>query len=85
MSAPLKLPRRVPTLVDRAIRAGWEVELSRPDDETVDLVLREAGGRRYVFDLTWERDGKSWRGPRSQNVESVFEYINRTEKEQDHG
>lgn len=83
MSTPLAVPRRVPSLVDRAVRAGWEVSLTRHDDLSVDLILRETTGLKYSFDLSWDHDGTAWRAPRTQSIESVIEYITRTEKEKE--
>lgn len=75
-------PRRVPAIVARALRLGWEVSLSRPKADAVDLYLRETAGREYTFSLQWSRRADSWEAPRAQNVETVVEYITRAELEQ---
>lgn len=77
----MNVPRRVPPIVDRAIRLGWEVSLSRPTDQEVDLYLRQPDGLGYAFSLRWTRQGDRWSSPRAQNIETVTEYLTRMETE----
>lgn len=77
----LPYPVRVPGFVNRAVRLGWEVVLSRPEPDEVDLYIKEIGGPEYAFHLRWRVEGISWKSPRDQNVETLAEYLTRRENE----
>ena len=77
----LPYPVRVPGFVNRAVRLGWEVVLSRPKPDEVDLYIKEIGGPEYAFRLRWSFGNDSWGSPRDQNVETLAEYLTRRENE----
>ena len=77
----LPVPYRVPGFVTRAARLGWEVSLSRPEPDEVDLYVKEIGGPEYAFHMRWRVEGGSWKSPRDQNVETLAEYLTRRENE----
>lgn len=77
----LPYPVRVPGFVNRAVRLGWEVALSRPEPDEVDLYIKEIGGLEYAFRLRWSFGNDSWESPRDQNVETLAEYLTRRENE----
>lgn len=77
----LPYPVRVPGFINRAVRLGWEVTLSRPEPDEVDLYIKETGGPEYAFHLRWGVEGISWKSPRDQNVGTLAEYLTRRENE----
>ena len=76
-------PAPVAPLVRRAIKLGWEIQLTKLTPHTVELVPQELTGPEYNFKLRWmhEPTRDRWVSPRAQSIETVREYLKRREEE----